>query len=112
MTVCIMPTLHCSVTNGAKDQSGARSLDKSLSLSLGFGVADDLIIHVGIYLLCLWMWINQNRHIRASDIEGVGSNEKRRGRCIVAAQPGLWGDSVAVPCSMTSISRLATHYLL
>jgi hypothetical protein len=112
MTVCMTAMLHSGVTNGAKDQSGARSLDKSLSLSLGFGVADESIIHVGIYLLCLWTWINQNRHIRASDTEGVGFNEKRRGRCMVAAQPGLWGDSVAVPCSMTSISRLATHYLL
>ena len=112
MTVCIMPMLHSSVTDGAKDQSGARSPDKSLSLSLGFGIADESINHVGIYLLCLWTWINQNRHIRASDTEGAGSNEKRRGRCMVAAQLGLWGDSVAVPCSMTSISSLATHYLL
>jgi hypothetical protein len=53
MTVCMMLMLHSGVTKGAKDQSGARSLDKSLSPSLGFGVADELNIRVRIYLLCL-----------------------------------------------------------
>jgi hypothetical protein len=60
-----MLMLHSGVTKGAKDQSGAQSLDKSLSPSLGFGVADELTIRIGIYLLCLWTRINQNGHLRA-----------------------------------------------
>ena len=59
----MMLVLHSGVTKGAKDQSGARSLDKSLSPSLGVGVADELTIRVGIYLLCLWTRINQNGHL-------------------------------------------------
>jgi hypothetical protein len=55
--------LHSSVKNGAKDQSGARSLDDSLSPTLGFGAADKLTICVGIYMLYLWTRINQNRHL-------------------------------------------------
>jgi hypothetical protein len=102
--------LHSGVINRAKDQSGVRSLDKSLSPILGFGVADELTIRVGIYLLCLWTRINQNGHLRAHVFEGVGSNKK--GRCMAVAQPGLWGDSVALPCSMTSISRLAIQFLV
>jgi hypothetical protein len=78
-----MLMLHSGVTNGTKDQSGARRLDKSLSLSLGLGVADELNIRVGIYLLCLWTRINQNGHLRARFFEGAGSNEKRevQGSC-------------------------------
>ena len=53
MTVYMMLMMHSSVTNGAKDQSGARSLDKSLSPILGFGVAQELIICVRIYSLYL-----------------------------------------------------------
>jgi hypothetical protein len=102
--------LHSSVINGAKDQSGARSLDKSLSPILGFGVADELTIRVGIYLLCLWTRINQNGHLLARVFEGVGPT--KRGRCMAAAQPSLWGDSVALPCSMTSIGRLAMQFLV
>jgi len=59
----MMLVLHSGVTKGAKDQSGARSLDKSLSPSLGVGVADELTIRVGIYLLCLWTRIKQNGHL-------------------------------------------------
>jgi hypothetical protein len=58
MTVFMMLMLHSGVTNGTKDQSEARSLDKSLSLSLGFGVANELTICVRTYLLCLWTRIN------------------------------------------------------
>jgi hypothetical protein len=36
----------------------------------------------------------------------------KSGKCIAVAQPGLWGDSVALPCSITSISRLAIHFLV
>jgi hypothetical protein len=75
MTVCMMLMMHSSVTNGAKDQSGARSRDDSLSPSLGFGVAEESIICVRIYLLYLWTRINQNRHLRARVVEGA-SNEK------------------------------------
>jgi hypothetical protein len=46
---------------------------------LGFGVANELIIYVRIYLLCLWTWINQNRHIQASDTEEAGYNEREGG---------------------------------
>ena len=65
MTVCMMLVLHSGVTKGAKDQSGARILDKRLSQSLGVGVADKLTIRVRIYLLCLWTQINQNGHLQA-----------------------------------------------
>jgi hypothetical protein len=61
----MMLMLHSGVTKAAKDQSGARSLDKSLSPSLGFGVADELTIRIGVYLLCLWTRINQNGRLRA-----------------------------------------------
>jgi hypothetical protein len=74
MTVCMMLVLHSGATKRAKDQSGARSLDKSLSPSLGVGVADKLTIRVGIYLLCLWTRINQNRHLQAR--REAGPNEK------------------------------------
>jgi hypothetical protein len=104
-----MPMLHSSVTNRAKDQGGARSLDKSFSPSLGIGVADEFTIRIRIYLLCLWTWINQNGHLRARVAEEAGSNEKGEAHGGCATWPI---GSVAVPCPMTSISRLATHSLV
>jgi hypothetical protein len=86
MKVCTMPMLHSGVTNRAKDQGGARSLDKSFSPSLGIGVADEFTIRIRIYLLCLWTRINQNGHHRARAVEEADSNEK--GKCMATAQPG------------------------
>ena len=75
----MMPMLHSGVTDRAKDQSGARSLDDSLSPSLGFGAADEVTIRVEIYLLYLWTRINQNGHLLARVVERAGSNEKGGG---------------------------------
>jgi hypothetical protein len=60
MMVCMTPVWHSGLTNReAKDWSDARSLDKSLSRSLGFGFAEELTIHPYLDFPALFMDADQ-----------------------------------------------------